>query len=113
MRDNNYYGEKGIHTTTHVINEDNLIYEITSFRQLQSSDICFVYNLELVAGYDYINPDYSDIQGYVSKENFVDDIHFEQFTFYAMSESLTEALNDHGYKVVNINDYKIHQFKGC
>jgi len=113
MIDYNYYGTKGIKATTHVINEDKLIYEIVSYTQLQSSDICFLYNLELVAGYDYINPDYNDIQGYVSKENFIEDIHFEQFTFYAMSESLTEALTDHGYKVIDINDYKIHQFKGC
>lgn len=109
----NYYSQNGLRGELHVISEDKLIYKVESYRQLDSSEIGYVYNLELVAGYDYINPDYSDMQGYVSKENFVEDIHLEQITFYPMSETLTEALEDNGYKVININDYKIHQFKGC
>ncbi|AIF72148.1 hypothetical protein LD11_gp272 [Bacillus phage Riley] len=113
MTNYNYYSQNGLRGELHVISENKFIYKVESYRQLESSEIGFLYNLELVAGYDYINPDYSNVQGYVSKENFVENIHLEQITFYPMSETLAEALDDNGYKVININDYKIHQFKGC
>lgn len=109
----NYYSQNGLRGELHVISEDKLIYKVESYRQLDSSAIGFVFNLELVAGYDYIDIDYSDMQGYVSKENFVEDIHLEQITFYPLTETLTEALEDGGYTAININDYKVHQFKGC
>ncbi|AEW47314.1 hypothetical protein BCB4_0081 [Bacillus phage B4] len=113
MTNYNYYSQNGLRGELHVISEDKLIYKVESYRQLDSSAIGFVFDLELVAGYDYIDIDYSDMQGYVSKENFVEDIHLEQITFYPLTETLTEALADGGYTAININSYKIHQFKGC
>ncbi|UNA01668.1 putative replicative DNA helicase [Bacillus phage vB_BcgM] len=113
MTNYNYYSQNGLRGELHVITENKLIYKVESYRQLESSEIGFLYNLELVAGREYINPDYSDAQGYVSKEAFVENIQLEQITFYPTSETLTEALDDNGYTVININDYKIHQFKGC
>lgn len=98
---------------SHVKNGDKLIYKLTSFRQLQSSEIGFLVSMELIAGYDYINPDYNNVQGYVSKENFVENVHSYDITFYPLAETLKEALSDNDFEVININDYKIHQFKGC
>lgn len=110
----NYYSQNGLRGELHVISADKkFIYKVESYRQLDSSEIAFLYNLELVAGYDYINPDENDVQGYVSKENFVENVHLEQMTFYPMSETLEEVLNFNDYTVININEYKIHQFKGC
>jgi len=106
------WGTLDLYGTTYVKNSDKKLYKLTSFRQLQSTEIGFLFSLELVAGYDYISPDYNDIQGYVSKENFIEDIHNEDFTFYPLAETLKEALADNDYEVINIDDYKIHQFKG-
>jgi len=110
----NYYSQNGLRGELHVINEEEkMIYKVESYRQLDSSEIGYLYNLELIAGREYINPDYSDAQGYVTKEAFVESVHLEQIAFYPLSETLTEALEDNGYTVININNYKIHQFKGC
>jgi len=102
-----------LYSDTYVKNGDNMIYKLTDFRQLQDSQIGFLFSLELVAGYDYINPDYNNVQGYVSKENFVEDVHSYDVTFYPLSETLKEALSDNDFEIININDYTIHQFKGC
>lgn len=97
----------------HVINGDNLIYKLTGFNQIDSTAIGFSYNLELVAGYEYIDADNSNVQGYVSKEAFTDEVQWDMITFYPLIETLAEALADSDYTPVNINSYKIHQFKGC
>lgn len=107
------WNKMDLYSDTHVKNSDNMIYKLTDFRQLQSSEIGFVVSMELVAGYDYISPDYNNVQGYVSKENFVEDVHYHDFTFYPLAETLTEALSDNDFEVIDINDYTIHQFKGC
>lgn len=95
-----------------VMNNDRLIYKLTGFNQIDCEDIGFSFNLELVAGYEYINPDYSDTQGYVTNEAFTEDVQWDTFTFYPLSESLEDAISDSGYEVINITDYKIHPFKG-
>lgn len=98
-----------IKNSIHVLHaEDNLIYRIDSLRELGSSGLGFLYTLELVAGYDYINPDYSNAQGYVGKDNFVDDVHSVDFTVYPLEESLGERLKEEGFEVINIKDYTIH-----
>ena len=51
-----------------------MIYEVVDFEYFQSNEIYLYFNLELVAGWDYINPDYNDVQGFVSKENFVSEV---------------------------------------
>lgn len=95
----------------YVINSDKMIYKIESVREIDGNEYGLVYTLELVAGYDYIDTDYSDKQGFVSAEGFVDDVQVDWITVYPLSESLGERLKEQDYTVININDYKIHQFK--
>lgn len=99
-----------IYAPTHVINEDKFIYKIISVEQLGANEIAYSYNLELVAGYDYINPDENNIQGYVEAKGFTENVQWETFTVYPLTESLGERLEDEGYKVIKIEDYKIHPF---
>lgn len=98
-----------LRTQVHVINEEKYIYKISQFRELQSSELGFTYDLDLVAGYDYINPDENDIQGFVSAENFTDEVQGDILTVYPLSESLGERLEESGYKVIDITKYKIHK----
>lgn len=100
-----------IYSPIHVINDDKMIYKVNRFSQIGSNEHGFSYDLELVAGYDYVNPDYSDRQGFVSKEGFTEGVQYDSFTVYPMHESLAERLKDEGYEVININDYVIHEFK--
>ncbi len=98
-----------LYKPVYVINEDKLIYKIYSVEQLGSTEICYNYNFELVAGHDYINPDESNAQGFVSAGNFVEHVQYDSLTVLPLSESLGERLADEGYKVINIDDYKIHK----
>ncbi|MDX5885024.1 hypothetical protein [Bacillus cereus group sp. BfR-BA-00999] len=100
-----------LRTAVHVINEEKMIYKISRYRELQSSTLGFTYDLDLVAGYDYINPDENDIQGFVEAKNFTDDVQSDILTVYPLSESLGERLEESGYKVIKIEDYKIHEIK--
>lgn len=97
-----------IKTPVYVINEERFIYKIESIEELSSKTLGFCVNLELVAGYDYINPDENDIQGFVQAEIFTDDVQGDIFTIYPLHESLSDRLEEEDYKVIDINNYKIH-----
>lgn len=84
----------------YVKNEDNLIYEVVSMDAFSGTDSIHL-NLELLGGYDYIDVDYSDVQGYVSKENFTEDLHTTTEVFYFMQESMVECLEENGYTILN------------
>lgn len=100
-----------LRTEVYVINEEKMIYKISRYRELQSSTLGFTYDLDLVAGYDYINSDENDIQGFVEAKNFTDDAQSDILTVYPLSESLGERLEESGYTVIKIEDYKIHESK--
>lgn len=98
-----------IRNDIYLTNEDRLIYKLVEIEELDSNDLCMVVNLELIAGWDYINPDESNAQGYVSAENFVDDVQLEQFTFLPESETLKDCYHENNFVRVDINTIKIHQ----
>lgn len=100
-----------MYSPIYVMNGDKMIYKVARFEQLGANEHCFLYHLELVAGYDYVDPDWSDRQGFVSKEGFVESVQDDSLTVYPMHESLAERLDDEGYRVINIDDYTIHEFK--
>lgn len=95
----------------YVMNEDNFIYKLLSVEEVDSTEYILCYMLDLVAGYDYINPDESNAQGYTGPEAFVEDVQWDSFTVYPLEESLGERLVEEGYKVININEYTIHPVK--
>lgn len=95
----------------YVMNDNKMIYKIVSFREADSNEYCLIYNLELVAGYDYIDIDNSDRQGFVSNDGFVDSVQSDCFTVYPINESLEYTLSEYGYKIIDIKNHVIHEFK--
>jgi len=95
----------------YVINEDKMIYRVESFSEMDSNSYGLCYTLELVAGYDYVNPDVNDIQGFIEAKNFVEEAQAEWLTVYPMEESLGERLKEEGYKVIDIENITIHKYK--
>lgn len=83
----------------YVESENKLIYEVQYKYQLDSVEFCQMYDLVLVGGYDYINPDTSDLQGYVGADRFIDDVQLESVIVY-IDESLKGKLEDEGYWIV-------------
>ncbi|MED3976078.1 hypothetical protein P4639_22030 [Priestia megaterium] len=102
---------ENINANIHVINDEKFIYKIESVRQIDSSEYALSYTLELVAGWDYINPDNNDVQGFVSAKNFIDAVQIDFMSVYPLSESLGERLKEEGYKVIDISNYNIKEVK--
>jgi hypothetical protein len=93
----------------YAINEDKLIYKLYEIEVTNYTG--GFYNeckLELVAGHDYINPDMSNAQGFVTADKFVGHVQHHSFVVYPMDETIEGRLNEEGFKIINIEDYKIH-----
>lgn len=87
-----------INKTIYVENEERLIYKVAAL-ELRADGWLNV-ELEFVCGFDYINADESNAQGYVDKENFIDEVEHEFISCDLMNESLIQALEYHDYKVI-------------
>ena len=81
-------------------NDNNLIYETQSINTYDGYDWLEI-NLVLVAGYDYINPDENDIQGYVKANKFIEDVQTETVIQYFLTEGMKDSLNDNGYEILD------------
>lgn len=84
----------------YVMNPDEkLVYKVNEFEVYYNSEAIHIY-LELVAGWDYVNPDENNIQGWVGAENFVEDIQSEIVTQYFLKEGMEEALTENDYTIL-------------
>lgn len=90
----------------YVINEENFVYKVAEFETYGNADF-FTFELELVAGLDYVNPDESDIQDWVGAENFADDIQYEYINQLFLVESAKEVLEYHGYTILEEIDFNL------
>lgn len=84
----------------YVVNDTgNFVYKVGEFETYGNTEYILI-NLELVAGWDYVNPDENDVQGWVSADNFVEDVQFEDVTQYFIKEGMEEALTENGYTIL-------------
>ena len=84
----------------YVINEDEkLVYKVGIYETYTDTDYLHIH-LELVAGWDYVNPDANDVQGWCPAERFVEDVQSEIVSQFFLQESMTEALEANGYTVL-------------
>ncbi len=88
----------------YVMNEDEkLVYKVGEYETFSGS-IYLQINLELVAGWDYVNPDENDVQGWCPADRFVEDVQYEWVSQYFLKEGMEEALSASGFDVLeNIN----------
>lgn len=85
-------------TNTYVMHtEDKMIYKL---QKEMRADGWLDLTLELVCGWDYIDADESDAQGFVGKEYFVEEAEFEYLSCDIMNESIMQVLNENGLKVI-------------
>lgn len=82
----------------YAINDDKFVYKVNKIESYDNQNYMNV-ELELIAGWDYVDPDTSDVQGWVPADQFIEDVQYEYVVFYFLSESLTECLEDNGYTV--------------
>lgn len=77
--------------------DSKLIYEVTVGNKY---DDIMELNLTLIGGWDYIDPDFSDTQGYVSSKHFIEDVQHEYCGCSYWNESIKECLKDNGYEIL-------------
>ena len=76
----------------YVVNEEaKLVYEVGEYETHSGSDALYIH-LELVAGWDYVNPDENDIQGWCPADRFIEEVQSEMVAQYFLVEGMREAL---------------------
>ena len=96
-----------IDTKVYVKTDDKLIYVVESVDSYNNGCDYMQINLALYAGWDYINPDANNIQGWCGANHFVDDVQSDYIYQYFVNESMIEALEANGYEIIeNIHDYE-------
>ena len=83
----------------YVENDDRLVYQLKDI-ELMENGLAYLY-LDLVCGYDYVDPDNSNEQGYVDKSKFVEEAQHEIVSCDVMAESLVEAFKNDGYHIID------------
>lgn len=89
----------------YVQNDSKMVYEVTL---KHINDLYCNLQLDLICGWDYISEEL-DIQGYVGADNFVEDVQYEVYTLYPLSETIIERLEEEGLKRVDLEDIKTQQ----
>ena len=82
----------------YVMNGEKLVYEVNEYKAYYGGNIYI--HLELVAGWDYVNPDENDVQGWVGAENFVEEVQTEIVQQLFLEEGMKEALTENGYTIL-------------
>ena len=84
----------------YVMNEaEKLVYKVSEYETFYDCSYLQI-NLELVAGWDYVNPDYNDVQGWCPADRFVEDVQFEMVSQYFLQEGMKEALEANDYTIL-------------
>ena len=84
----------------YVVNEDEkLVYMVNEFEAFYNHNAIHI-NLELVAGWDYVNPDGNDVQGWCPADRFVEDVQNDFCSQYFLKEGMEEALRENGYTIL-------------
>lgn len=79
--------------------EEKLVYKVSTYETF--SDYTYLQvNLELVAGWDYVNPDENDVQGWCPADRFTEDVQFEIVNQYFLKEGMEEALKANDYTIL-------------
>ena len=88
----------------YVVNEDKtLVYKVGEYETFSGHEAIHIH-LELVAGWDYVNPDYNDIQGWCPADRFIEDIQSETIAQYFLVEGMKEALEENDYTILKENE---------
>lgn len=84
----------------YVETKEKLVYEVNNYDVYGGTNYAQI-NLILIAGWDYVNPDESDIQSYVSADRFVEDVQNTFENWYIFKEGMEESLTENGYTILD------------
>lgn len=81
-----------------------LVYDSYEDKQFINNDSYVRWSLVPVAIYDYIDPDNSDVQGWLQEYPTIENIQSDGIVQYLFSESLEEALNQFAYSLIDVGE---------
>lgn len=84
----------------YVINENKMVYEVQSYQTYGGGNYATI-DLQLVAGWDYIDPDNSNAQGWVNADRFVEEVQDDSVSWHLIHESMIEALSGNDYYLID------------
>ena len=91
----------------YVETDDKLVYKVKSM-EIYDGYNSLRLNLALISGWDYVNPDKNDVQGWCPADKFAEDVQDVQEFCYIMEESVTECLESGGYKILEELPSELH-----
>lgn len=91
--------------------EDNILYAVkfNSFVP-KDSDSYITWTLVPIAVYDYVDVDYSDVQGWLQDIGYTGELDYAQIVQYVYTESLESSLQDFGYEFINVKEIYIKEY---
>jgi len=91
--------------------EDNILYAVkfNSFVP-KESDSYIIWTLVPIAVYDYIDVDYSDVQGWLQEIGYTRELDYEQILQFVYNESLESSLPDFGYEFIDVQDIFVKEY---
>jgi len=87
-------------TTFYAKDENKRIYKVETQTENNNTEYIYI-NLYLVCGYDYIDADNNDVQGYILANNFTEDVQYDGMICYIVDESIKACLVDNGYTIID------------
>lgn len=88
-----------------IVSDNNILYTLRGEPRFQDNgtNSYLVWTLVPVAIYDYVDPDYSDKQGWLQEIPHTGEIDLEEIVQYVYIESLTSILGEYGYEFKDVN----------
>lgn len=80
---------------------DGLVYKLDSLNVYNGGRDYHEMNLELICGWDYIDPDMGDEMGWCKPDRFVESVRSETVPLYYLWESAEAALKENGYEIID------------
>ena len=84
-----------------VTDTDGEMAYVVSYKIANNDSATIELEIYLMAGWDYIDPDTSDQQGWVLPNRFIDDSRYHTIPCYIEEESIKEALEENGFKIID------------
>jgi len=101
------------HSTKLIVNDTNSILytyrEIPRFQE-KGKDSYLVWTLIPIAVYDYVDPDNSDVQGWLQEIPTTGNIDEESIVQYVMIESFEQSLAEFGYSFIDVSKIYIKNY---
>lgn len=99
---------KFLESNSMYVRKDGFVYRVYGYNACDG-DTVLELKLSLVAGWDYLNPDENDDQGWCPASRFTDDVQTDMVIMNFRMQGAEDALRSDGYEILSSSDYCVIQ----